>query len=336
MRYSLFLLVLVIIFFSGCKKDVVAQTQFFARGADIGWLSEMEAAGIKFYPRSGKADDCIRILKDLGMNTIRLRVWVDPKDGWCGKDDVVRQAIRAHKLGMKLMIDFHYSDWWADPGKQNKPAAWVAYSTAELSEAISKHTVEVLTALKQNGVSPAWVQVGNETNDGMLWETGRASKNMKIFATMVNAGYDGVKQVFPEAGVIVHISNGYDNALFRWMFDGLKTHSAKYDVIGMSLYPEPAKWKEVNDQVIYNMNDMITRYDKPVMMCEIGLPVDQAEAAKLCIEDLISRMKKLPQQKGLGVIYWEPECHNSWKGYNMGAFDNSGRPTVALDAFADQ
>lgn len=319
----------------GCKKDANAQSSFFAKGADIGWLSEMESAGIRFRNAQGQEEDCIRILKNIGMNTIRLRVWVDPKDGWCGEQDVVKQAVRAKKMGMKLMIDFHYSDWWADPGKQNKPAAWATMDSRQLLTAIYSHTKQVMTTLQQKGVIPDWVQIGNETNDGMLWETGRASKDMKTFADMVNAGYEAVKEISPSSKVIVHISNGYDNKMFRWMFDGLKFHNARFDVIGMSLYPEVAKWQEFNEQTQYNMTDMINRYGKEIMICEVGMPADQAATCKLFLTDLINRVRSLPGNKGLGVLYWEPECHNNWKGYKMGAFDETGRPTVALDAFRD-
>jgi arabinogalactan endo-1,4-beta-galactosidase len=177
------------------------------------------------------------------------------------------------------------------------------------------------------------VQAGNETNDGMLWENGRASKNMAAFSAMVNASYKAIKEVFPSAKVIVHISNGYDNSLFRWMFDGLKANNTNYDVIGMSLYPDPNNWFAANEQTNFNMKDMIARYGKEIMISEVGMPVDQADKCRQFIEDLMKRVKNLPDQKGLGVFYWEPECHNDWKGYKLGAFDNQGRPTVALDAF---
>jgi arabinogalactan endo-1,4-beta-galactosidase len=175
--------------------------------------------------------------------------------------------------------------------------------------------------------------VGNETNDGMLWEEGRASKHMDHFAAMVNAGYAAVKLVSPSAKVIVHISNGYNNEMFRWMFDGLKANGAKYDVIGMSLYPEVNTWREKNEQCLTNMRDMIKRYNKEVMVCEVGMPYDEAEACRLFITDLIRKVKSLPDHKGLGVLYWEPQAHHNWKGYKLGAFDDSGKPTVALDAF---
>lgn len=316
-----------------CLHTSRAQDRKFAKGADIGWLSEMEAAGMVFKDARGNTRDCISILKGLGMNTIRLRVWVDPKDGWSGEADVVKLALRARDQGMRLMIDFHYSDWWADPGKQNKPAAWRNMSVQELTAAISQHTRQVMMALKEKGIRPEWVQVGNETNDGMLWEEGRASRHMDQFAAMVNAGYDAVKFVSPTSKVIVHISNGFNNTLFRWMFDGLATYHAKYDVIGMSLYPEPDQWREKNALCLANMEDMISRYNKEVMICEIGMPYDQPEACRPFIADLIDKVKSLPDHKGLGVLYWEPQAHRNWKGYKLGAFDDAGKPTVALDAF---
>ncbi len=156
------------------------------------------------------------------MNSIRLRVWVHPVDGWNNTADVVTKALRAKALGMKILLDFHYSDIWADPGHQTKPAAWANEDFATLKQSLADYTTSVLDTLKSVGVTPAWVQVGNETNDGMLWPDGQASKNMSNFAQLINAGYNAVKSVDTSIKVIVHISNGYDNSLFRWIFDGLK------------------------------------------------------------------------------------------------------------------
>lgn len=305
----------------------------FYKGADIGWLTEMEAAGLKFYTAAGTQQEGMALLKSLGMNSIRLRVWVNPADGWCNTADVVNKALRAKALGMKIMIDFHYSDSWADPGKQTKPAAWVGQDFTTLKQSVSTHTFTVLNTLKTNGIIPAWVQVGNETNDGMLWPDGRASANMNNFAQLVNAGYDAVKSIDTSIKVIVHISNGYDNGLFRWMFDGLKKNGAKWDIIGMSLYPNSSDWTTLNSQCLTNMNDMAARYNTDVMVVEIGMSFTEATATNSFITDLITKVKSVNNNRGRGVFYWEPECFNHWKAYTLGAFDNTGKPTTALDAF---
>jgi arabinogalactan endo-1,4-beta-galactosidase len=234
---------------------------------------------------------------------------------------------------MKLLIDLHYSDGWADPGKQNKPAAWASQDFNTLKTSVYNYTVDVMNALKANGITPDWVQVGNETNDGILWPDGQASANMANFAQLVNTGYDAVKSVSDSSKVLVHISNGFDNNLFRRIFDGLKNNNAKWDVIGMSLYPSPANWSTLNDQCLANMNDMVSRYNKEIMICEVGMSWDQPSPCNAFLTDLINKTKSLADNKGLGVFYWEPECSGNWNGYTLGAFDNSGKPTIALNAF---
>lgn len=307
----------------------------FAKGADVGWLTQMESSGVRFFNAAGAQQDCIQILKDLGMNSIRLRVWVNPSGGWNGQTDVVNKAVRAKNLGMRVMIDFHYSDSWADPGQQTKPAAWSTHGIAQLRTDVANHTTAVLNALKSAGVTPEWVQVGNETNNGMLWNDGRASTSMANFASLITSGYNAVKAVFPSAKVIVHISNGYDNALFRWIFDGLQANGAgsKYDVIGMSLYPTTSNWSTLNSQCLANMNDMVARYGKEVMVVEVGMDVNAASTCKSFLTDIINKTKAVSGGKGIGVLYWEPQCYNAWQGYTKGAFDSNGRPTVALEAF---
>lgn len=307
----------------------------FVKGADISWVTQMEASNINFYNATGSAMECMSLLKSLGLNTIRLRVWVNPANGFNNQADVLAKAIRASKLGLRIMIDFHYSDTWADPGKQTKPAAWASQDFTTLKSSLSNHTTAVLTALKNNNVSPEWVQIGNETNDGMLWPEGRASANMGNFAALISAGYDAVKAVFPAAKVIVHISNGYDNKLFRWMFDGLTANGAKYDIIGMSLYPSASNWASYNTQCQANMNDMVSRYNKAVMVVEAGMSWDDATNGNAFLADLITKTRAVPNKKALGVLYWEPEAYNNWQGYTLGAFDNSGKPTFAMQAFAN-
>lgn len=302
----------------------------FALGADVSWLTEMEASGRFFYNREGQQKECMSLLRDLGMNSIRLRVWVNPAGGWNGINDVLVKARRAHNLGMRLMIAFHYSDDWADPGKQKKPAAWANLSFSDLRKAVYNHTYEVLDSLKKNGITPEWVQVGNETGNGMLWEDGRASTSMSNFAQLCNSGYDAVKALFPSTKVIIHLHNGYDNGLYRWMFDGLKNNGAKYDMIGMSLYPSwsPDNWKTTVDKCKANMMDMVQRYNKEVMIVETGISWDSPDAFSF-----LSYLIQETRSVGKGVLYWEPQSYRQWRGYTLGAFDNSGRPTKALDAF---
>src|ERR1700739_2828202 len=150
----------------------------FAKGADISWVTQMEASGVKFYNKSGQQQDLFALMKSLGFNTIRLRAWVNPSDGWCNTADVLKKALRAQNAGMKVMIDFHYADSWADPGKQPVPAAWVPLSFSSMVTALHDYTVHVMDTLQTNGITPAWVQVGNEVDNGMLWPDGEASTNM--------------------------------------------------------------------------------------------------------------------------------------------------------------
>ncbi|HET9570914.1 MAG TPA: glycosyl hydrolase 53 family protein [Bacteroidales bacterium] len=315
------------------KDTTVIIHDSLARGADVSWVTEMEQNGNKFYNSAGTEWECMALLKSLGMNSIRLRVWVNPADGWCNTADLLVKAKRASDLHMKILVDFHYSDSWADPSKQTKPAAWSALSFVNLRHAVAEHTTSVLNALKNNNITPDWVQIGNETSDGMLWPDGRASVDMANYAQLSNAGYYAVKAVFPNTKVIIHINDGWNNTLFRWIFDGLKGQGAKWDVIGMSLYPTNTNWSSYNTQCLYNMNDMVNRYGSEIMICEVGMDWRYADACKQFLIDLIGKVNLVKDKKGLGVFYWEPECYGGWKSYGLGAFDSNGKPTVAMDAF---
>lgn len=310
---------------------VVSST--FAKGADISWVTQLESQGVKFYDKNGNQTELFALMKSLGFNSIRLRAWVNPSDGWCNTADVVAKAIRAKNAGMKIMIDFHYSDVWADPGHQAKPAAWATLDFPTLLTTMNTYTVGVMNSLQTNGITPDWVQIGNETDDGMLWEDGRASTNMANFAALIKNGYSAVKSVSSTTKVIVHLSNGYNNSTFRWMFDGLKANGAQWDIIGMSLYPSysPSTWQIVNSQCLSNINDMVSRYSTPVMLVEVGMPASPAAAARDFLSDIITKVNSVSGGNGLGVFYWEPEAYTN--GYGLGAFDSTGKPTEALDAF---
>ena len=304
------------------------------KGADISWITEMEKSGTAFYTTQGVKKDCFVLMKDLGFNTIRLRVWVNPKDGYCNLPDLVVKAKRAKAIGLKLLIDFHYSDSWADPGKQFIPEDWKGKNIPELESKIYDHTFEVLTTLKSNDIVPEFVQIGNETNDGMLWDVGRASTNMDTFAKFIEAGYRATKKVDVSIGVIVHISNGYDKKLFNWIFDGLKKYKTRYDIIGMSLYPNAKNWPSLNQLCLENIIELSLKFNKPSLLCEIGFNYADPENGKLFVEDLKNRIKKLPKNQAFGLMYWEPQAYN-WKNYSLGAFDSSGKPTKILDPFLD-
>lgn len=316
------------------KLTVVKETGF-ARGADVSWLSQMESEGRKFFtPGEDRHEmECMQLLRDhCGVNSIRLRVWVNPKDGWNNVDDVVLKARRAEKLGLRTMIDFHFSDTWADPGHQEMPEAWKDLSFDELIKAVGNHVTETLNALKNAGVTPEWVQIGNETTPGIMLPVGSVDNPIQL-TQLNNAGYDAVKSVLPDANVIVHLDSGNNQWTYDRMFDILETNGGKYDMIGMSLYPywaeqqgETGGWQKVADDCIANINHLKQKYKKPVMICEIGMPFDQGEICNQLI-------KKMMRTEVEGIFYWEPQAPNGYNdGYNLGCFDNDA-PTVALDAF---
>lgn len=314
--------------------------KFFAKGGDISWLPQMEASGYTFYNDNGDKQDCFQILKEHGFNTIRLRTWVNPSDnrasGHCSKEETVAMAVRAQKWGMKVMIDFHYSDSWADPSKQKKPAAWEGHDFAQLQKDLYDYTLEVMKALKESGVTPEWVQVGNETPGGMIYPEGSVA-NWPQLAQLINKGYEAIKAVSPTSKVILHIDRGNDNKRFRTWFDNAKSHGAKYDVIGLSYYPywldgHPDYTLSIDD-LGKNLNDMASRYDKEVMVVEVGGEDTKVQNTYDMLIAVQEKVKAVPNGKGLGVIYWEPQGARSWSRYALSAWGEDGRPTKALDAF---
>lgn len=342
----------------------------FYKGVDMGWLTEMESRGWKCYDNQGNERECMSLMADYGINAQRIRVWVDPSahGNWCNKEDVLVKCKRARALNQEIMIDFHYSDWWADPAKQNIPAAWKGHSYEQMKQDLANHTIEVLTYLRQNRIVPKWVQVGNETSNGMLWSVrmnekgwewkdengktqiidkmGHAWTQPEQYAGFFKAGYDAVKSVFPKSVVIVHLDNGFDNDLYNRNLDILVNNGAKFDMIGMSIYPywsmqagkEPSAEKTITD-CIANINKVSSKYHVPVMITETGFLVDEMdkkvmEEGRDNLARLIRECMTMTHGRCKGVFYWEPQCRPSQ--YKLGAFTNDGRPTVIMDGFLAQ
>jgi len=318
----------------------VSATQPFAKGADISWLPQMEATGYVFYNNQGIAEDCFKILKDCGINSIRLRTWVDPSsdriNGHCSKDETVAMAVKAQSWGMRIMIDFHYSDSWADPSKQVKPKAWEGHDFNQLQKDVYDYTFDVMTALRKAGVTPEWVQVGNETRTGMIYPEGHTD-NWPQLIQLINKGYEAIKTVSPTCKVILHVDQGNNKALFQWWFDNATKNNAKYDVIGVSYYPY---WLDGNPDYLLsidylgdNLRYLASKYNKEVMVVEIGGEDSKEQNTYDMLVAVINKTKEVPNKKGLGVFYWEPEGARSWSHYGLSAWRNDGKASKVLDAF---
>ena len=337
---SIILFCILLLTACSANRSLNRQSKNFAKGADISWLPQMEATGFKFYNAKGVQEDCFKILKDNGINTIRLRTWVnpsnDPRSGHCSKDETAAMAVRAKKWGMRILLDFHYSDSWADPAKQKKPAAWEGHDFSHLLQDVYDYTFSVMTALKDSGVTPEWVQVGNETAGGMIYPEGSTS-NWPLLAQLINKGYDAIKAVSPQSKVILHVDQGNNNARFRKWFDSATANNAKYDVIGSSYYPYWLKgspdYTLSIDSLGNNLNDMASRYRKEVMVVEVGGEDFKAQNTYDMLVAVQNKVKAVPGGKGLGVVYWEPEGARKWSGYGLSAWRDDGRPTKAMEAF---
>jgi len=316
----------------------------FVLGSDISWVTEFEKKGRVFKTASGESRDLFRLLKEeYSHSAVRLRVWVNPKDKWCDKDDTVAKALRAKAAGMDVMVDFHYSDNWADPGHQHIPAAWAPYSNdvAKVASLLAAHTRDVLGELKRRGVEPKWIQVGNETAPGFVWPTGSTSRP-DGYAALFKAGYAAAKKVFPNAIVIIHLDRGHNHGLYDWNLGMLAERGVKWDMIGMSVYPY---WvnkddKQVQDRVITqamsNIRRLAAKYGTDVMIVETGVhnrtgqPEVQKESLRQ-LQRILFDARHDTDNHCRGVFYWEPDSYES--PYQLGAFRNDGRPTEIMDAF---
>jgi arabinogalactan endo-1,4-beta-galactosidase len=291
-------------------------------GADLSWVTQMEASGYTWKNASGTTQDIFVICKGLGFNACRLRVWVNPSGGWCGQADVVAKAKRAVAQGMYLYIDFHFSDSWADPSKQTPPAAWTNYTVSQMNSAISTHVKSVLNALKSAGCTPTFISIGNETNNGLLWPLGKASTNPANYAAFIKAGYTAAKSVFSSASVGVHVSNMWDNSLWTWNYGILKTYGVSWDFCGGSLYPTTSNYATLISQSKTNVASMKSKYGKWCVVSEFGIANNAGTTGATALKSARTICNDL--------FYWEPEAYN-WQGYGLGAWDAvTKKPTVVL------
>lgn len=312
------------------------------KGMDLSTLPEVERCGGKFYD-SGVQGDAVEILKSCGMNMVRLRLWNDPysetgEPYGAGTNDLPTTAAMAKRLkkaGIDWLLDFHYSDFWADPGKQNIPKAWAGLTVDGLEQAVYEYTLRVLRTLEKEQVLPQMVAVGNELTNGLLWPYGKVPNFVNI-TRFLNAGIRAVREAAPEAKIMIHLDNGGNNRLYRTWFDSFFAKGGMdFDYIGLSYYPF---WHGTMEDLKNNLYDLAGRYGKELIIAEVSTGFtmeDYARYEKLEKEnrkgmatkpelaqkvpypmspegqsafmlDLMNLLESVPGGKGVGFFYWEP------------------------------
>lgn len=302
------------------SKPVDKSDSYRMLGADISFLPELESRGVKFTDK-GVQKDAIEILKDHGMNYVRLRIFNDPArdsgysphKGFCDLEHTKQMAKRVKAAGMKFLLDFHYSDYWADPGKQYKPAAWRNENFQQLKQSVYDFTKMVMQQLKDQGTTPDMVQVGNEINHGMIWPEGEIN-NLDSLAQLIYAGINGVKAVSASTTIMLHVALGGQNDEARFFFDNMIARGIPFDVIGLSYYP---KWHGTLEDLRYNVNDLAKHYNKDVIVVEYS-------QRKKEVNDIIFNV---PDGRGKGSCIWEP------LNYGEAIFDRQGKSNDLIEIY---
>lgn len=350
----------------------------FIKGADVSIMPELERNGTKFYD-NGIEQDGLTILKNHGVNWIRVRIWnnpyvVGPEGVGGGNTDeakAIEMAKRAKALGMKVLVDFHYSDFWVDPGQQKKPDAWKNDSSDKLVDDVYAYTAKVMQDFNAQGVTPDMVQVGNELNNGMLWPEAQLTEDnpngYKFLAKLLNAGLQAVHDNDKDNKVktMIHLA-GVDVNLYHTFFDNLivKNKVNDFDIIGMSFYPF---WHGTMDDLKNTMNDVSAKYNKDVIAVEtaFGYTLEDADFEKnnfgtneekvsgykatvqgqaTGLRDVMATVASVNDNRGLGIFYWAPDWvinekvgwksnggGNGWD--NLTLFDTKGNALESMDTF---
>lgn len=300
------------------------------RGGDVSSLVRGEQLGGVYYTASGRQRDALRILGDAGMNYTRLRVWVNPVDGFNDEQQLLAGARDARAHHMKLFLDFHYSDTWADPGHQSTPAAWANDSLSQLEAQIYGYSAKVVSDLVRQGTPPDMVQTGNEVNGGFLWPTGLdygSSTAWPTFGALLKSAIAGVKSADPRTKIALHIANAADWGGVQWFYDNAQAQGVPFDVIALSYY---SYWHGYLDELQSTLDQTAARYGKPIVLAETaypwtlesgdptatlsfstaseletGYPATPAGQAAM-FRDTLSIVQAVPGGLGLGAFYWEP------------------------------
>jgi beta-galactosidase len=303
-------------------KTVIKPIREKMVGADISFLPQLESRGMKFYDK-GVQKDALAIMKDHGFNYIRLRLFNDPstdsgyspKKGFCDLDQTKQMAKRIKTADMNFLLDFHYSDYWADPGKQYKPAAWKDLNFSELKKALRDYTKNVLVQLKAQGTLPQMVQIGNEINHGIVWPEGNIN-HIDSLAELLKEGIAAVKEVDPSIVIMLHIALGGQNDESVFFLDNMLSRGVQFDVIGESYYP---KWHGSIVDLRSNLNDLVKRYRQNVIVVEYS-------QLKKEVNQIVN---ELPDNKGKGTCIWEPL--STWETI----FDKDGKANDRMLEYDD-
>lgn len=334
----------------------------FVHGADVSFASEVENGG-GAYRIAGDAGDLFALLADHGVDTVRLRVWHSPAPGAGHRDDVLRLARRAVDAGSAVFLDLHYSDTWADPGQQTKPAAWANLPVSILADSVRAYTRATLECFAAQGTPPVLVQLGNEITPGVLWDEGRVGGRFDTpgqwaqLAMLFRAAADGVADAFPEGArpeIVLHLDRGGDNAGARAFLDRALAAGMEFVVLGLSYYPG---WHGSLEDLESNIDDVATRYGKDILIVETGYPwtldfqdsmhnlvglSDQLlagypatpEGQSAFLRRVRHIVQEVPDGRGRGVIWWAPEWiaspgfGSAWE--NVALFDGQGNALPAL------
>lgn len=294
----------IIVMIAACTS----QPKPFCIGADVSHIPQRESQGTVYTDIDGQKKDPLKIMHGQGFNTIRLRIFVDPttekgysKDGFCGLEETLKMAKRIKAAKMDFALDFHYSDYWADPDKQFKPASWEKFTGKELCDTLYGYTKMVLSELKKEGVPPIIIQIGNEINHGMVWPEGKiddnsTEDNWQALMNLYIAGQKAAREILPSSKLMIHLALGGENTLCREFLDYMDTYGAEYDIIGVSYYE---RWHETYNDLKANIYDLASRYNKPICVCEYGANIDNIKI----INDIVY---SIPDGLGFGTMAWEP------------------------------